>query len=522
MITPKFSIEQDDEFIIVTVQISNIRFVSTDVEVNINDNMLIFHLSPYYLRLRFDQQLIDDERSSANFIPGQEAILIKAPKLNKGEKFTDLDLHSKLLARITADPSSPRYNIGSTLIEEVNSNSNTIAETESTTTVAHDKQSETIPQIAQLGEAFNWEIEQNLNVNDNEIMHGVKYGFNNLYDGYIGVSLTNGNDINDIFDPEHSGVQERIKQRLQKENNSFDDEYYASEFLLQKYGSEEELDINRINSILKFTPPLIQQHLSQAEKNNNDLNKMECPFTEFENNQMQNNLSKKKYLLIDPEIIKLNYITILNLLFSYNFDQLENEGDKTSESVWTIGKLTPQISCLDQHLILIPEVKQDDTNGELLREVKPAETEKKPPSIIKESIVTGVKRSLCYPLHRNYNLAMRAWEMVALTLAGGKRLIIKSLLAIHELFRFHDVYYVYNKCLLDDLCTWFIAQGNDQIISALLVELRQQLNSVTKNDIEFDCIADVDMDTAETHMEKITIQEIEILSEQMFKENNGL
>lgn len=521
MITPKFSIEQDDEFIIVTVKISNIRFISNDVEVNINENMLIFHLSPYYLRLRFDQQLVDDERSSANFIPGQEAILIKAPKLNKGENFSDLDLHSKLLARLSANTLPEKSSTGGNLIEEINASGNNFNDT-NINMESIDKLSASIPQIAQQGEEFNWEIEQNLNVNDNELMRGIKYGFNNLYDGYIGVSLTNGNDINDIFDPEHSGAQERIKQRIQKENNSFDDEYYASEFLLQKYGSEEDKDINRINSILKFTPPLIKEYLIQKEKTDNDSSKFEFIFTEFENNQMQNNLSKKQNFLLDTEMIKLNYITILNLLFSYNFDQLENEGDKTSESVWTIGKLTPQISCLDQQLLLLSEDKTDNNNTELLKEVNLEKHQPEKPSIIKESIVTGVKRSLCYPLHRNYQLAMKAWEMVSMTLAAGKRLVIKSLLAIHELFRFHDVYYVYNKCLLDDLCAWFIAQGNDQIISALLIEFKQQLNLINKIDIEFDCIADVDMETAETYVEKINIQEIEILSEQMFKENNGI
>lgn len=514
MITPRFDIEQDDEFLNIKVSINNIRFSASGVEININENVLIFHLSPYYLRLRFDHNLVDDERATANFIPGEGKILIKAPKANKGEIFEDLDLHSKLLARV---------NIGDSIGEENKTQGSLIQEIGGSTSGP-----EKIEDISKLGQNFDWEIEQVEEAPENEdlLNNASKYGFNNDYSGLIGVSISNGNDINDLNDPEHTNSIDRVKQRIQRENNVFDDEYYASEYITYKHGNEEDLDINRIKNIMAFEPKIIQDYKKWTNEQpaNRDAI-MPVEFTETEKNQMENNLPKKQSYLLDGETIKLNYITILNLLFSFNFENQENEGDNTSESVWTIGKLTPQIAGLDQQLA-IPESHKEtkETEEILIREVKDApndneNTKKAPESIIKTAIVAGIRRSLCFPLHRNYDLSLKAWENAFYTLKGGKRLVIKTLLAIHELFRFHDIYYVYNKCLLDDLCAWFISQGNETVIRSLALELQQQLVALTKNDVEFECLADVDMETGETSSEQVTIQELEILSEQMYNEN---
>ena len=139
MITPRFEIEQDDEFLNIKININNVRFTSSGVEVNINENVLIFHLSPYYLRLRFDQSLVDDERATANFIPGESKILIKAPKANKGEFFADLDLHTKLLARVNIADTSENKKPQGSLIQEINTGNN----------------KEKIEDIAKLGENFD-------------------------------------------------------------------------------------------------------------------------------------------------------------------------------------------------------------------------------------------------------------------------------------------------------------------------------------------------------------------------------
>ena len=141
-------------------------------------------------------------------------------------------------------------------------------------------------------------------------------------------------------------------------------------------------------------------------------------------------------------------------------------------------------------------------------------------SIIKVAIITGIRRALSYPLHRNYDLVMKAWTFVYYLLRGGKRLIIRALLDVHETFRFHDVYYVYDKVLLDDLTAWFISQGSENVIRSLAMEMRKEQESISKEDIEFDCIASFNEQTGEPEWETLNLREMEILAESQYREQH--
>ncbi|CCK70458.1 Hsp90 cochaperone SHQ1 KNAG_0E01960 [Huiozyma naganishii CBS 8797] len=531
MLTPKFDITQDDEFIHVKIYISSIRFSSHGVEVVIDGNTLIFHLAPYYLRLRFDNELVEDERASTKFIVGEECILVTAPKRVHGQVFEDLDLHSKLLARINDDagkaandkPNGP-------LIQELDSKRNT----------AEDPNE--LKNISEQGQAFDWEIEQTEQP-EKDILNGAKYGFDGAYSDIIGLSISNGNEINGLRDPEHTNANERCVERLRTEDVSFDDGYYASEYMTGKYGDEDDLMISRIREIMSFTPPIIKDYLDWRKTEPDTQATMPIEFSDKEKEQMQKNLPHKSYSLLSSETTKLSYITILNILFSYSFDLLENEGDQTSESIWTVGKLTPQIAYLDQQLV--PEEPPLQENV-LIKEATHSSNNPatKQESIIQSSIRAGFRRSLCYPLHRVFDLSERAWRHAYHILSGGKRLVIKVLLAVHELFRYHDVYYVYNKCLLDDLCSWFIDQGNETVIRSLALEVHKELSQVSKSTVDFLVEDDDDDDAGINDIDtdkpgelltsippvqseeptggqgrptvRITINEVETLAEQMY------
>lgn len=315
--------------------------------------------------------------------------------------------------------------------------------------------------IGQMGEGFNWEIEQKMDSSTNNGILKTKYGFDNLYDTVISVSTSNGNDINELDEPEHTDANDRVIERLRKENLKFDPEYYVSEYMTHKYGNEEDLEINGIKELLKFTPSIVKQYLQWYKDSTNPNLVMPIEFTDEEQKQMQDNLPKKSYLVED---IKPLYVTILSVLFSYVFEQIENEGTHTTESAWTMGKLCPQISFLDQQLKQVNELQDG------MKEISKVN---KDSSLIKIAIITGIRRALSYPLHRNYDLAMKAWTFVYYILRGGKRLVIRALLDIHETFRFHDVYYVYDKVLLDDLTAWFISQGSENVIRSLALEVRK-------------------------------------------------
>lgn len=534
MITPRFEVTQDDTHLHIKIYITSIRFSADAVEVNVTGNLFIFYLSPYYLRLRFDQQLREnvedlegqasldipeDEKLKLSFVPHEDCILVDVPKLNKGEVFQDLDLPTKLLARFTdnATHGSTAESKGP-MIQEVGDNS----------------VGESVESIAKLGEAFNWEVEQSLNTfphntdnsNSNGSLLGYSYGFNNSYSSVIGVSLSNGNDINELDEPERTSPDERVKERIRKENWKFDPEYYVSEYMTLKYGDPEELEINGIQKLLKFVPRLAKKYLKWYKEDpsaHNDI-PMTIQFTKEETQSMQDNLPHKEYF-IDQGMAKLSYITVLSVLFSYNYEQIENEDTHNTESAWTIGKLTPQISCLDQQLVTRgPASDESDNLHPSLMIVEPENStarsghDHKGVTLIRAAIIAGLRRALSFPLHRNFELAMKAWMYTYYLLRGGKRLVTEALLDIHEVFRFHDVYYVYNRVLLDDLCSWFINSGDENVIKSLAIDTKRELDTISRDEIEFDCVAEFDKETGEPVMENMTIREMEIIAESQYRE----
>ena len=156
-------------------------------------------------------------------------------------------------------------------------------------------------------------------------------------------------------------------------------EYYAAEYITIKQGDEEEIQINGIKRLLGYLPPLCERYQQWFERSDNESKERNVSFpvefTEAEQTQMQDHIPKKKYLIND---VKSQYLTILSILYSYTFEQIENEGQHTTESQWTIGKLTPQISMLDQQILLSESLIHF--------------------SQIKGTIVTGIRRALSLSL----------------------------------------------------------------------------------------------------------------------------
>lgn len=489
MITPRFSITQDEEFVHIKVNVSSLRFNAAGLEMVVEENVFVFHISPYYLRLRFPHNLVDDERASAKYVSQDESIEIKLPKEQKGLYFEDLDVPTKLLARqgdllgAAALESRDKEQPKGPLIQEIQNDS-----------ICKSNDASRLQTLEQQGEAFNWEIEQKP-FEPRDGLLSTKYGFDNMYDNVIAVSVSNGNDINELDDPEHTEANDRVKQRLLTEKLKFDAEYYVSEYMVRKHGSPEELEINGINEVLECTPPVVKQYLKWYKSTKERDATMPLEFTQQEQTQMQDNLPHREYLVHD---VKRLYVTVLSLLFGYMFEQLECGGAHNTESAWTIGRLAPQISFLDQQLLLEEDVCTM--------------------SIIKAAVITGTRRSLSYPLHRNFELSQRAWNFVYYMLRAGKRMVCRCLLDIHEVFRFHDVYYVYNKVLVDDLCAWFLSQGNENVIRSLAVEVKKEIDATHKDDIEFDCVSGFDVETGEPTWENMTLKEMEIIADNQYRE----
>lgn len=437
MLTPFFSVSQDDEFVFVDVKVSHVRFSAKAIEMSIDKQVFVFSLPPYYLRLRFPHNCVDDERSHAEFDSKSDTVKIKLPKETKGQAFPDLDLTAKLLARTNELTNSLAAK--KPIIEELDID-HTIKDTNT---------------IADEGLQHDWEVEQELP----ELMTSEnKYGFNNEYNDIIGVSVSNGNDINDLADPENTIESQRIMERLIKENIKFDPEYYAADYMMAKDDNDEK----EYKVLMQWKNPYTIQFGKWFKKEDKE-QIMPVEFTKSEQEKMLE-LPKKSYL-VSPHHKSQLLNLIVSVLFAYHFDLRETCGDHHVESAWTVGRLVPQIACLDAKLV------NDETSD----------------SPLKAAIIAGYRRSLCYPLHRNYELSRKVWDDVYYNLRGGKRFVLKCLLAAKELFRFHDVYYVYDIIWFKDLLAWLISeQVSEMDLRQLAHDVKRTVDEITKDVIVFE------------------------------------
>lgn len=418
MITPSFTVAQDDEYVLVDVSVAHLR-QSSGVEMVVDGTLFVFALQPYYLRLRFPHALVDDERAHARF--GLDGVVrVRLPKETKGQHFPDLDLAAKLLAR--KEPLRP-------LIEEMDV--------------------ENSVKVGAEGEAVDWEVQQSVPEDGT-----AKYGFNGAYSGIVGLSVANGNDINEVMDPERATPAERLLERLLKENIKFDPEIYAADYIMAQRPEEDD---KNYRELLLWRSPSARALAAWQKLKKEGV--MEVAFSAEEQERMVQ-LPRRTVLVDGPQLPHV-VAFLVSVLFAYHYDLRETEGEHNVESAWTVGKLTPQIAALDSVLA---------ADGALLR----------------GAVVGGYRRALCYPYHRSFDLAQKLWDDVYYTLRGGKRQVLRCLLDCRELFRYHDVYYVYDKIWMEDLCVWLVHSAGEELVRLLAHDLKREAGQVLRASISFD------------------------------------
>eukprot|EP01062_Namystynia_karyoxenos_P053822 TRINITY_DN4380_c5_g1_i1.p1 TRINITY_DN4380_c5_g1~~TRINITY_DN4380_c5_g1_i1.p1 ORF type:complete len:612 (+),score=146.96 TRINITY_DN4380_c5_g1_i1:78-1838(+) len=95
MLTPRFWCSQDFNFVIVTIKLLHAKI--SEVQMDVDGCKFTFHSTPYFLRLTFDQEIVDDTSAKATYCVEQEEMIVQIPKKQKGETFTSLDCPTKLL-----------------------------------------------------------------------------------------------------------------------------------------------------------------------------------------------------------------------------------------------------------------------------------------------------------------------------------------------------------------------------------------------------------------------------------------
>lgn len=152
--------------------------------------------------------------------------------------------------------------------------------------------------------------------------------------------------------------------------------------------------------------------------------------------------------LATPQQTHNTYLALLAILFSYAYDARTTQQEPTSESAWTICSLTPMFSALDPPPYDLSSYLPPSNDPASISHLNFSQNE------LQTTLIPSIRRSLAFPLYRSIILAETCINDVSCLLHGGRRAILRALLTTKRILDNHDIYYVYSKIWVDDLCGW--------------------------------------------------------------------
>eukprot|EP01147_Barroeca_monosierra_P008752 gene8752-1135_t len=426
MLTPEFVLHQDKDFVFVTIRAPYVKI--SEVDWVIDGPTFRFHVSPYFLRLCFDEDLIEDGREKAQYDVDTSQFFITLPKKSPGH-FENLDMQTLLLSRKqqqkvqrngTAKKDSFQHqqqdvedqlgsrNSGHPLIEVISS----------------EEFDQDIPNISaisapegEIPEDFDWEIEQSP-PEPLFISEGVPYGFDLKYSGTLSKLQQEIPDITMLIDPDQTSFLDRRTLRIAHENDHFDVDHYLHLILLgqsKKSLKRALLDLSASNEGCQ------QGDIPSTTRPAREMPDRSIHFTDQEREDMRQ-LQRREVLGAD---IRRSLIQTLDIICAFLYENRSTEGEFNVESGWTIRTLSSVLSFLDD----LPS-----------------------PFAVLE---TFARRSISYPLYRWWPLTTAVIDDLHEVLLLGKSAILQCLLGVRRIFSQDDVRYVLNDIFINDLCVWF-------------------------------------------------------------------
>ena len=312
MLTPKFELSQDEEFIILIVHapytnVAKARFYS-------EEDVIVFYSKPYYLRLHLPKQVLHHKRNVAEYDVDKGTYTARILKENKGEVFEGLDMLTKLL---TPPEPKGKSQINANLVEVISS-----SDTDS-------------KQVSCVGSAVCDDVngdEDNDDVTDLNLDLPVlleaeggllgtsgKYGFAQKKSDFSQKLMLEFCEVFDVKDPNSSTKRQ---ERLAHETEQFSDDHYLADLH----------ETREIADFLSFQPWWTDMTAA-------------CELSP-EAQELMLKLPKKNYLLDDGELQNV-YLSLVDILFAYAYNHRVLCGENNVESGWTISKLAATLSWLD-------------------------------------------------------------------------------------------------------------------------------------------------------------------------------
>ncbi|KAL1492805.1 hypothetical protein ABEB36_010988 [Hypothenemus hampei] len=388
MITPNFQLSQTHKTVTMIVRAPHCHL--DKLEVKVQDDVLLFKCTPYFLRLTLPGKLVDcDENRKVSFDVESGEFTFTYSKLCPGEHFDNLEL----IPNIIIPTQLGNYPQTAALIQEVSESNQTVTSPVSITS--------------------GWDY---------------RYGFvlQNSID--FNLSATALDEVFDV-DPCKTTLHERHKLKIQYEQGKFNVHHYIADYL----DNGEILDLRA------------QEHTLESDLvlNSNEMNFLD-------------GLPGLPYDLTVQQITWC-YTGVLDILFAYCYDQRTTHFEGNIESGWTISKLAASLCWCEVF----------DTP--------------------RDAIISAFRRSLIYPLYRNFELSQTVFSDLKALISCQERHILRAFIQIYGMFLHGDrnvLNNLYIKSYLSYIMKWDPDHWKATVNEVLQMEITKQEIGLNLEQIE--------------------------------------
>ncbi|XP_050438272.1 protein SHQ1 homolog [Adelges cooleyi] len=317
------------------------------------------------------------------------------------------------------------------------------------------------PSIEILGESSYDETDDDINCEffqtplSDENKSSMKYGFANQTQN----AFRNLNDeffeIVELQNPDDISFDQRKSLQIAKELVDFSDDHYLADLMAEP---------DEIEEIINFKPFWFENSktLNESEKD------------------VLKQFGNKNYIL-SKEDKKSAILSLVDIMYAYSYNVRIFMGDESCESGWLINKLSSTLSWFRSF------------------------------NTFDETLTSCVRRSLCYPLYRNWKLSTMVLNDVCKIFENGCICLLKCLLDIYKIFNSDEPRYIFNQLYIKDYCIW--VQQLNSVQFENITQLFDDNINITKE------LVNLDLDVLE--MAAMSVMEDKEILEQTLKNNDA-
>lgn len=226
----------------------------------------------------------------------------------------------------------------------------------------------------------------------------IKYGFANQTQH----AFNNYNDeffeIIEIKNPDNLDFDKRKSMQVTTELADFCEDHYLADLMMAP---------DELKTILNFKAFWFDSHCALDDTQKNDLK----------------SFGNKEYLL-NKDDKKSALLSLVDIIYAYCYNIRTNLGEENSESAWLINKLSSTLSWF----------RNFDSFDEVVQ--------------------SCIRRSLCYPLYRQWDLSILVLSDVRKVFENGCVCLLKCLLDVYKMFNLSEPRYLLNQLYIKDYCIW--------------------------------------------------------------------